>query len=137
MDSALAILELNKENMTAQVYFSLKQELQKSINYKITYMCPRFEPCRDGYNLLEISLRKTIVAHTEDISKYINEIDRDGCTYIPGSLLKNTVETTHFVYDTDRDTHMVCDDDTENIGAVYPCVQVEMERVCVINIVKL
>ena len=83
---ALAILEANKENMTAQVYFSLKQELEKKNCYEITYTFPRFEPCRDGYNLLEMSLRKAIVPCLPDIQKYTNEIARDGFTYIPGRL---------------------------------------------------
>lgn len=135
---ALAILEANKENMTAQVYFSLKQELEKGY-YEITYTCPRFEPCRDGYNLLEMSLRKAIVPCLPDIQKYTNEIARDGFTHIPGRLLKNLVETTHFVYDTDQDTRMDTgeEDPEETPGRVYPCVQIEMERVCVTNIEKL
>ena len=134
-----AILEANKENMTAQVYFALKSELAKSNGYyEITYVCPRLEPCRDGYNLLEMSLRKTIVPCFPDIQKYIQEIARDGFTCIPGRLLSTAVETTHFVYDTDRDTRMICDDEPdqeENLG-VYPCVQVEMERICVTRIEK-
>jgi len=139
MDPALAILEANKENMTAQVYFSLKQELEKGY-YEITYTCPRFEPCRDGYNLLEMSLRKAIVPTLGNVNAYMNEIARDGFTHIPGRLLKNLVETTHFVYDTDQDTRMETGEDTEEdpeIGSVYPCVQIEMERVCVTNITKL
>jgi hypothetical protein len=137
MDSVLSILEANKENMTAQVYFSLKQELEKKTYYEITYTFPRFEPCRDGYNLLEMSLRKAIVPNLENISFYINEIQRDGFTQIPGRLLKNLIETTHFVYDTDQDTRMVCDDELEEQATVYPWVQIEMQSVCVTNIKKL
>lgn len=135
--SALSILEANKENMTAHVYFQLKQELDKDLFYEITYMCPCFEPCRDGYNLLKMSLRKAIVPRMEDTVKYMSQIQRDGFTYIPSRLLKKNIETTYFVYDTDRDTHMVCDDEEKPIvGSVYPFVYVEMESVCVTNIVK-
>ena len=130
MATALDILE-------AQVYFSLKQKLEKYDNfYEITYTFPRFEPCRDGYNRLEMSLRKAIVPCLPDIQKYTNEIQRDGFTQIPGRLLKNLVETTYFVYDTDQDTHMICDDEVEESpGRVYPYVQIEMESVCVTNII--
>lgn len=139
MYSTIAILEANKENMTAQVYFALKQELEKTRYCEITYVCPRFEPCRDGYNTLEMSLRKVIVPCFQDINRYTNEIQRDGFTHIPGRLLNRAVETTHFVYDTDRDTRMDTGEENEEIetGSVYPCVQVEMERVCVTSINKV
>jgi len=137
MDAVLALMEANKDNMTAHVYLSLKQELEKFDNfYEITYTFPRFEPCRDGYNRLEMSLRKAIVPNLENVSAYMNEIQRDGFTQIPGRLLKNLVETTHFVYDTDQDTHMICDDELEEPPTVYPYVQIEMESVCVTNIKK-
>lgn len=103
--------------------------LKRLVIVKSLTCVPRFEPCRDGYNLLEMSLRKVIVPCFQDIHKYINEIQRDGFTNIPGRLLNRLIETTHFVYDTRMET--------EDPGSVYPCVQVETERVCVTSINKV
>lgn len=133
------VLDTHKEKMTDEVYLNLSNRLmemtRKQKYYHVSYIHPVFMPCNDGMNRLSHAIRRTVVQlPCERVAVYKQMIQTEGYTEIPVKYFEHNLDTTFFVFDTDRGGDS---DSEEEIGGILPYVEVNMDTLCVTQITDL